>query len=248
MPSMNDLYMRNADLFLDENRRLIMSMANKTFGVGHYNPDEIMSAAFMAYYHYSQGKRDSMKRSTRTTVFTNYLRKEFGNLVPLQCCEMQGHTPSATADHEPDPDAIACNMPEYWQNEMIMATEEEQSEGEEPSLEVGAAFIVCARSFREKNVSEQLAHALLLLSRRSNSLQKTMTALACSNTRVLKQRVLALLKKEVYGRGYKTFKGECINGKRSLVVVCAENHDDAQRYLSAYGKVICCSEMTGKSS
>lgn len=113
-------------------------------------------------------------------------------------------------------------------------------------------FQVCLTSFRQAGISKPVINALQMLTssavpectlntskiRMTPRITKAAQILQCKRPSAIRRRVLSRLNREMADSGVSLFRGECLNGCSTTIIVCATDADDARRYLESYGRVL----------
>lgn len=240
--------------FINSQKDQIYQLARRYFPLG-FDPDEVLSEATIACYTALHEKRVQFMTPAGNSIFVWYIQKAFAQIHERRFAD--------TIDRPCfySPDEKAQQEAEDLRFEIDTAVSPEEMEGEGDSLPLGSFgsphvsehisphYHVDVNSFAANPQTPiRLVQALDLLASNASSaatLAKVYAMYSCGTPPALLNGIrkdLANLQKN----RTRVYKGRCLNGSYSAVVLCAPSKTAARKAMAKYGDVLHCEHFKVK--
>jgi hypothetical protein len=243
---------RIAEEFIETNWKSIKSRADSILGLGNYNIEELRSVALLSYYKFHLDKKMNRKsKADYTTAFLFSLDKQLhGQTEVIAFPESKSYHSRVDQEEGMDIEQTDATL-DIWADggdkaEHTWMYNEPAFEEEIPS-NGGHHFSISIKSFAKMRLSPPLVESLVLLTTTDDGLRSVGEFVGSARAKQIPKKFRSKLGNELKARGAKIYKGECLNGKKSHVIVCASSESEAQQYFRPYGRLLKCLEINIES-
>jgi hypothetical protein len=243
---------RSAERFIETNWKSLKSRADSILGLGNYNIEELRSVALLSYYKFNlDWQLNEKSKADRSTAFLFYLEKQLHGQMELIAFSEDNKRHTRSEQEEGTDFETKETMLDMWADgddkaEPIWMCPEPVFEEEIPS-NGGHHFSINIDSFANMRLSPPLLEALALLTTTDHSLRSVGKIVGSMRPEQIPKKIRSILANELNRKGAKIYKGECLNGKRSNVIVCASSEKEAHKYFKPYGRLLKCLEINMQS-
>lgn len=243
-----------AEQFIDEHKEQILLIAKHYFP-SHFNILEILSEATEACFTALTQKRAQYKIPKGENVFIWYIKKQFAEIhkkkfagtIDADTRFASSSAASHIEQHELLMGSLTCldDSSELVEDD-LSADFVNYTSFINPGQHVVPAYHVAVDTFISDKVPKRLTDALRILSAPSGlsiDVSVLLDSYGCKSLPSLKHAVRRDLK-TIQKLGIKLYKGKCLNGSYSAVVLCAKTPSDARSALQKYGDVLECNAFS----